>query len=706
MYLLHTLFGIKINKVNRINFESHLFEDATAIGKIGIWQFDCHSNTVAINRKFSHYFQNAIDYSEDDGGDAIQLKFEDFIALFHINHRGIVKRLLENARDEQSSFDVSLQLELDLVWIKILGYPTKNVEGDVVSVQGLFQDVSELMSSQLLALDYQNAIDSLSRLIVSKDFYELESMLKEALQIAVEYLHIDVGIISSIVGEEYQVLQFYTHSRRIKTQIGETFPLKETYSTMVIDLNEAVFLESVSNSEYREMIAHQKYKVGSYIGIPLFVKGQFFGTLDFASFQDRENPFTELQTKFCVFLGKWMEMIIERHDLISGISENLNIIQEKESLFEAVFRDNPNIFVLVDSERKIVSVNNEFEKIFGYQENEVLGQSTSFLYLDKANYNKVRQKYIMDHPNDEILLMDVDYLKKDGSSFKGRTVGTKVKNAHGEIIGFCANITDLTEDIKKSELLEEQEQELAREKEARFQSSKMVALGEMAGGVAHEINNPLTIIEGFSINLIRRFEKNIEIDKEKITRSLEKIIDASQRISKIVRGLKSFARDDRGDDSINFSLNEMIEETLSFCQQRFHNNGVDFTYTELKDGEVNIHGHPIQISQVLLNLLNNAFDAILLDDQIADKWIKLLITRKNIEGVDSVELRVIDAGRGIPERLHRKMMEPFFTTKEVGKGTGLGLSISKGIIQKHNGQFGYELFNENTSFYVRLPILK
>lgn len=706
MYLLHTPFGIKINNVNRVNFESHLFEEATAIGKIGIWQFDCHRNIVAINRKFSHYFQNAIDYSEEDGSDAIQLKLDDFIALFHINHRGIIKRLLENARDEQSSFDVSLQLALDLVWIKILGYPTKNDAGNVVSVQGLFQDISELMSSQLLALDYQNAIDSLSRLIVSKDFYELESMLKEALHIAVEYLQIDVGIISSIVGEEYQIMQYYTHSRKIKTQVGESYPLKETYSTVVIDLNEAIFLESVNKSEYHDLIAQQKYNVGSYIGVPLSVKGQFFGTLDFASFQDRENPFTELQSKFCVFLGKWIEMIIERHDLISGISDNLNIIQEKESLFEAVFRDNPNIFVLVDSERKIVSVNNEFERIFGYRESEVLGKLTSFLFLDKAKYNKVRQKYIIDHPNDEILLLDVDYLKKDGSSFKGRTVGTKVKNADGEIIGFCSNITDLTADIKKSELLEEQEQELAREKEARFQSSKMVALGEMAGGVAHEINNPLTIIEGFSINLIRRFEKNLDIDKEKIMRSLEKIIDASQRISKIVRGLKSFARDDRGDDSINFSLNEMIEETLSFCQQRFHNNGVDFNYIGLEEGDVNLHGHPIQISQVLLNLLNNAFDAILMDDGIADKWIKLNISRLTIDGADSVEIRVIDAGRGIPQELHRKMMEPFFTTKEVGKGTGLGLSISKGIIQKHNGVFGYELFEENTSFYFRLPILK
>jgi PAS domain S-box-containing protein len=228
-----------------------------------------------------------------------------------------------------------------------------------------------------------------------------------------------------------------------------------------------------------------------------------------------------------------------------------------------------------------------------------------------------------------------------------------------------------------------------------FQAFKMASLGEMAGGVAHEINNPLSILLGFSSKLERTLQKP-DFDLITVLEDIKKIKDTTLRISSIVKGLSAFSRNADKDPFLNISLKTVIMDTLGLCQEKFKIHGVDVLIDDLQD--IQIEGRATQISQVLLNLINNSYDAI---QQLPNKWIRLSLIKLN---QSTVKIEVIDSGKGIPPEIVEKLMQPFFTTKEVGKGTGLGLSISLGILQSHGGILRYEKQSINTKFIIELPI--
>lgn len=226
-----------------------------------------------------------------------------------------------------------------------------------------------------------------------------------------------------------------------------------------------------------------------------------------------------------------------------------------------------------------------------------------------------------------------------------------------------------------------------------IESSKFATLGEMAAGIAHEINNPLTIIKGKADQISLSISKN-NLDLEKLKIEIDKISSTAQRIAKIINGLRSFSRDSSNEPFANTELAKVIEDSVSMCFEKFKSRGVKFMHSVPLS--LMVECRPIQLSQVILNLLNNAFDAALSQ---SDKWIHLDVTEHN----DLVKITVTDCGQGIPEASAKKLMMPFFTTKDIGKGTGLGLSISKGIIDDHKGRLYYDHLSANTRFVIELP---
>lgn len=246
---------------------------------------------------------------------------------------------------------------------------------------------------------------------------------------------------------------------------------------------------------------------------------------------------------------------------------------------------------------------------------------------------------------------------------------------------------------RTKELLDLQKK-ILEQQQALTVSAKMSALGEMAGGVAHEINTPLAVIQMRTDQVLECIsEKNL--DPEMLTTSMRAISQTVKRIAKIVSGLRSFARDGRRDPMENYSWSAIVEETFSLCRERFSNHGVKLESKIEKN--VELLCRPGELSQVLLNLLNNSYDAI---ENLSDKWITVVT---KING-NELEIRVTDSGPGIPREVRDKMMQPFFTTKEIGKGTGLGLSISRGIIESHRGKMSIDAENKNTCFVIQLPL--
>ena len=228
----------------------------------------------------------------------------------------------------------------------------------------------------------------------------------------------------------------------------------------------------------------------------------------------------------------------------------------------------------------------------------------------------------------------------------------------------------------------------------KVHSSKMSTLGVMAAGIAHELNNPLAIIHGMAW-----MTKTKIIDgaskAEMILENLDKIMRMTERSTKIIKGLRVFSRDAVNDAMEQVELNRVIEDTLELCKSRVQNRHIRLDWKLV--GEYFTWGKAVQISQVILNLINNASDAI---EGSEDPWIKIQIKQND----KMWEISVTDSGQGIPRAIADKMMQPFFTTKAPGKGTGLGLSISHTILQNHNGVFRYDNNNGNTCFTLSLPI--
>lgn len=231
-------------------------------------------------------------------------------------------------------------------------------------------------------------------------------------------------------------------------------------------------------------------------------------------------------------------------------------------------------------------------------------------------------------------------------------------------------------------------------------ASKMASLGEMASGVAHEINNPLTIMTSRLHLLERRVQAHLKSIEgvDEFSRSLNpeiaKLMQLTVRISKIVKGLKTFARDGSKDPMEWVSLKEIVNDSIQLVSRKAQSHEISIS-SEIE--ELEVFCRPVEMSQVFVNLVGNSTDAIL---NQREKWIKIVC---RLDG-NSVVIEVWDSGPGIAAEVQTNMMQPFFTTKPAGQGTGLGLSISKGIIESHQGQFAYLPDSPSTCFQIKLPL--
>lgn len=261
---------------------------------------------------------------------------------------------------------------------------------------------------------------------------------------------------------------------------------------------------------------------------------------------------------------------------------------------------------------------------------------------------------------------------------------------------------DLIE-LKAEAEFNESQKELEVKRQALIQASKFQSLGEMAGGIAHEINNPLTIIMAYSETLGRDLKKATittpagQPPMDRWVERVERIHRTASRIDRIVRGLLSFARDGRRGEFVKTDLNKVILETLDLCQSKIRNAGITLEIKYFPQATFVI-GSPSQLSQVLLNLLKNAVDAIESEDTTSERWIRISCRQTHREN----EISVANSGPQIPTEVASRIMEPFFTTKPIGQGTGLGLSISQNIIQMHKGVLTL-INSQPTEFIVKLP---
>lgn len=250
--------------------------------------------------------------------------------------------------------------------------------------------------------------------------------------------------------------------------------------------------------------------------------------------------------------------------------------------------------------------------------------------------------------------------------------------------GHILILKDITE-VKESELIiQEQEKQLSR-------SSQLASLGEMASGIAHEINNPLGVIIA-NIEIIRKLLKD---PNGKIEKCLDTINKMVTRMSGIIKAMKKLSRIEGADHEI-IDLEDLFTDVMNISQINIKKYEVktDYNLEEFKNKRV--LGSNVQLSQVFINLINNACHAI---ESYDEKWIRIKI----FEDENQFNIIFSNSGPQIPDHIQDKIFEPFFTTKEPGKGTGLGLSLSKTILEAHKGKLRLNKEALSPEFIVEIP---
>lgn len=265
-----------------------------------------------------------------------------------------------------------------------------------------------------------------------------------------------------------------------------------------------------------------------------------------------------------------------------------------------------------------------------------------------------------------------------------------VRDSRGRLKHLLMVLKDLTREKNLEELVSRHEARI-------LACSKMSSLGEMSSAIAHEINNPLAIIHAKAGQICRMASRgNLSIPE--VRAISEKIRETAMRISRIVRSLSFIARESDGDPFLPVPLRQIVEDTLELCQDRFRFRGVHLEMDPIPEG-LTLECRGVQLCQVLVNLLNNACDAI---GQLIDSRIHLGISDQG----ETVRISVTDSGSGIPPEIRQRIFEPFFTTKGIGKGTGIGLSVARDLVEAHQGTLRLDNDSPHTRFIMEIPKLQ
>ena len=380
---------------------------------------------------------------------------------------------------------------------------------------------------------------------------------------------------------------------------------------------------------------------------------------------------------------------------LHSIGTTLDITEHKltegkaSMLFQAV-ENVAESMMLTDKDAIIEYVNPAFTEITGYLPEEVIGKAPAVLRSSAQNSSFYKELWDT-ITGGEIWHGTLIDKKKDGSFYPALMSIAPIRGANKEITHFIALQQDMTE-YKKME-------------EQFLQAQKMEAIGTLVGGIAHDFNNMLAAIQGNVYLAKRKLKNQPEIDVK-----LDSIEQLGTRAANMVKQLLTFARKDQMKLHA-LSLNPFIRETHALVRATLPENIV-FS-CELSQEELTVKGDATQLQQVLMNLLNNARDAVFYVSQPKISCnLKLFVptadfvkAHPDMKGKRFAQLTVADNGRGIDAGHLEKVFEPFFTTKGVGEGTGLGLAMVYGAVHSHGGIIEVESEKGvGTAFYVYLPL--
>jgi histidine kinase len=357
-------------------------------------------------------------------------------------------------------------------------------------------------------------------------------------------------------------------------------------------------------------------------------------------------------------------------------------LKRSEEKYRTLFNSDPNpIFVLDINTLEIKDANERALNSYHYRKEALLGKS--FLHLADAQEWDRLGKVSWDK---EGAVFKVRQYTKDEEPMLVNIRFSSLKDLGQDTV--IVTTSDVTERVKSEEQL--------------IQASKMATLGEMSTGVAHELNQPLSVIKTSASFLMKKIHRHEQVSAEILQELAEEMDSQVDRASLIINRLREFGRktDIR---KVNVQLNECIEGTFTVLGRQLEVHGIRVEL-DLQESLPPIKGDRTRLEQVFLNLIMNARDAMDEKEALPGQAMETILRiSSKVEG-DRVAVTISDTGVGMSQAVKEKIFEPFFTTKPVGKGTGLGLSISFGIVRDYDGEIEVESKEgSGTTFTIRFP---
>jgi len=451
-----------------------------------------------------------------------------------------------------------------------------------------------------------------------------------------------------------------------------------SFISMTAQAKEYKIIDDLSEGYIDEFCHLTEEKLFCLAYIPISGKeGKVLGVIQVGS--EKPAHFSQDDKEVLELIGNRIGIAIENAMLQDQCAKS-------EEKYRTLFNSDPHpIFILDTQTFNILDMNQRAHDSYGYLREELLG--TSFLQLGAESDSEVAESLNSLSEDKSHLLTKKQHYRKGGKPFYVDINMSYAK--YGETDVIIASTTDITEVIEKETQL--------------IQAGKMTTLGVMAAGMAHEINQPLNVIQvcaDFFLKMVKRGQK---IEDEDLRSMANDIVRNVERASGVIKHVRDFARQSEPVLS-RVKINDPVNDVFKVLghQLKVHEVEVDL---DLDPDIPDILAEHNRLEQVFINLVSNAIDAMDEKDKrpdISDKEKRLTI--KSFAENEHVCVKVTDTGIGMSEEVKNKIFEPFYTTKKVGKGTGLGVSISYGIVNDYKGDIEIESeVGKGTTFIIKFP---
>jgi PAS domain S-box-containing protein len=565
--------------------------------------------------------------------------------------------------------------------------------------------------------------------ISSEQLLPFGEQIEMALKSGVAMLNMKIGTVSRIEGNTYTIVYFNTDDATLKR--GQQFKLGDTYCALTMQNKDVIAIEHMQASPHAGHPCYAAFELEAYIGVPLIVNGEIFGTLSFSNPEPLDRPFSASDRDFVRLMGRWVARVLEHEQVeveLTKYRQDLEFLVEKrtldlnetnktlraeirerleaeeslrksELLMSSILNSSLDCIVTVNSDGEIIEFNPSAEKTFGFSRDEIIGKDLITTIVPptyQEAHNKGWERYSRTGQGSVFgKRIEIMAMHADGVEFPVELTITKLDLSGKEV--FTAFIRDISSRVRAEKEAKNLEAQLR-------QAQKMEAIGTMAGGIAHDFNNILSAVIGYTEMALEDAATGSHLESR-----LRQVFDAGQRARDLVERILAISRQ-TDQDLRPVQMGPIVEEVQKFIRASLP------TTIEIESGltsNATIMGDPTQLHQVVMNLCTNAGHAMSDGGKLKLRLENIELTPEttakypNLYPGPHIKLTVTDTGVGIPADTLDKIFDPFFTTKDKGEGTGLGLAVVHGIIDSHKGAIHVKSqTGRGSTFTILLPRVK